>query len=31
MGSILGGRWSDFSLRRLKAKNGGVGNPEVWI
>ena len=29
-GSILGGRWSDYSLRRLKAENGGVGSPEVY-
>lgn len=28
-GSILGGRWSDRVLRRMKAKNGGQGRPEV--
>ena len=30
-GSVLGGRWSDRVLTRLKAKNGGVGVPEVRI
>lgn len=30
-GSILGGRWSDHVLSKLKAKNGGRGNPEVRI
>ena len=28
-GSILGGRWSDRVLRKLKASNGGQGRPEV--
>lgn len=28
-GSILGGRWSDRVLTKLKAKNGGRGNAEV--
>ncbi|KAJ3491132.1 hypothetical protein NLI96_g911 [Meripilus lineatus] len=30
-GSILGGRWSDFVLAHLKAKNGGVGSPEMRL
>ncbi|EJC98039.1 MFS general substrate transporter [Fomitiporia mediterranea MF3/22] len=30
-GSILGGRWSDYALRRLKAKNNGVGHPEMRL
>lgn len=30
-GSILGGRFSDYSLRRLKEKNGGKSNPEVCL
>ncbi|KAF6759118.1 major facilitator superfamily domain-containing protein [Ephemerocybe angulata] len=28
-GSVLGGRWSDYQLRALKAKNGGISKPEV--
>jgi hypothetical protein len=28
-GSIFGGRWSDRTLARLKAANGGVSFPEV--
>ena len=28
-GSILGGRWSDRTLARLKAANGGISYPEV--
>lgn len=28
-GSILGGRWSDRTLARLKAANGGISFPEV--
>ncbi|KZT53351.1 MFS general substrate transporter [Calocera cornea HHB12733] len=31
LGSILGGRWSDCSLARLKAQNGGVSAPEMRI
>ncbi|ORY32921.1 major facilitator superfamily domain-containing protein [Naematelia encephala] len=30
-GSILGGRWSDRVLRRLKKANGGVSNPEMRL
>ncbi|KAI5121067.1 hypothetical protein M0805_008581 [Coniferiporia weirii] len=30
-GSIFGGRWSDRSLQRLRAKNGGKGNPELRL
>lgn len=30
-GSILGGRWSDFVFRRLKAKSHGEGSPEVCV
>ncbi|KAL5520057.1 hypothetical protein ACEPAG_1717 [Sanghuangporus baumii] len=30
-GSILGGRWSDYALRRLKAKNNGKSNPEMRL
>ncbi|KZO96072.1 MFS general substrate transporter [Calocera viscosa TUFC12733] len=30
-GSILGGRWSDRSLARLKALNGGVSAPEMRL
>lgn len=29
-GSLLGGRWSDKVLRRLRAQNGGQGHPEVF-
>lgn len=28
-GSLIGGRWSDYQLSRLKAKNGGCSTPEV--
>lgn len=31
VGSVGGGRYSDFVLRKLKAKNGGVGEPEMRI
>lgn len=31
MGSILGGKYSDIMLRRLKKKNGGVGEPEMRL
>jgi hypothetical protein len=31
VGSILGGRYSDIMLRRLKKKNGGVGEPEMRL
>ncbi|KAG8916354.1 hypothetical protein FRC02_004021 [Tulasnella sp. 418] len=30
-GSVLGGRWSDIILSRLKAKNGGVSQPEMRL
>lgn len=30
-GSLLGGRWSDQILARLKAANRGVGNPEMRL
>ncbi|KAF9446367.1 MFS general substrate transporter [Macrolepiota fuliginosa MF-IS2] len=30
-GSVIGGRWSDFVLRRTKAKNGGVSQPEMRL
>lgn len=30
-GSILGGRWSDHVLAKLKKENGGVSVPEVGI
>ena len=30
-GSVLGGRWSDYELARLKAANGGNGYPEVSV
>ncbi|KAG8896753.1 hypothetical protein FRB99_008676 [Tulasnella sp. 403] len=30
-GSLLGGRWSDRILVRLKAANGGVGKPEMRL
>lgn len=29
LASLLGGKYSDIVLRKLKKKNGGVGNPEV--
>ena len=29
IGSILGGRWSDRVLRKMKRANGGVSVPEV--
>jgi MFS family permease len=28
-GNIIGGRWSDYTLAKLKEKNGGKGVPEV--
>ncbi|KAG8214817.1 major facilitator superfamily domain-containing protein [Butyriboletus roseoflavus] len=31
VGSILGGRWSDRTLVRLKAANGGVSYPEMRL
>lgn len=31
MGSILGGRYSDMVLRKLKEKNRGVGEPEMRL
>jgi len=31
LGSILGGRWSDKTLGRLKAANGGVSYPEMRL
>jgi hypothetical protein len=31
LGSILGGRYSDLVLRKLKKKNGGVGQPEMRL
>ncbi|KAH8114699.1 MFS general substrate transporter [Phellopilus nigrolimitatus] len=30
-GSIFGGRWSDHTLRRLKAKKGGIGYSEMRL
>ncbi|KAL1741936.1 major facilitator superfamily domain-containing protein [Schizophyllum fasciatum] len=30
-GSLLGGRWSDMILRRMKAKNGGKFYPEMRL
>jgi len=30
-GSILGGRWSDRTLSRLKAANGGISFPEMRL
>ncbi|GAA5899676.1 uncharacterized protein JCM6883_005950 [Sporobolomyces salmoneus] len=30
-GSVAGGRWSDMVLKKLKAKNGGKGEPEFRI
>ncbi|KAE9397721.1 MFS general substrate transporter [Gymnopus androsaceus JB14] len=30
-GSAFGGRWSDYQLARLKAKNGGQGTPEMRL
>ncbi|KAF8959126.1 major facilitator superfamily domain-containing protein [Flammula alnicola] len=30
-GSVLGGRWSDRQLRRLRAANGGKGSPEMRL
>ncbi|KAJ6520630.1 major facilitator superfamily domain-containing protein [Mycena vulgaris] len=30
-GSIIGGRWSDMTLARLKAANGGVSYPEMRL
>ena len=29
MGSVIGGRWSDYCLAKSKEANGGVGYPEV--
>ena len=29
LGSLLGGRYSDYIFNGLKARNGGVGYPEV--
>jgi len=31
IGSLFGGRWSDYQLARLKAKNGGQGTPEMRL
>ncbi|KAF9230561.1 MFS general substrate transporter [Melanogaster broomeanus] len=31
LGSVLGGRWSDRTLARLKAANGGVSFPEMRL
>ncbi|KAG6330364.1 hypothetical protein ID866_8721 [Astraeus odoratus] len=31
LGSILGGRWSDRTLARLKAANGGISFPEMRL
>lgn len=31
LGSILGGRYSDYILQRLKRKNGGQGEPEMRL
>ncbi|KAJ6520628.1 major facilitator superfamily domain-containing protein [Mycena vulgaris] len=30
-GSVIGGRWSDITLARLKAANGGVSYPEMRL
>ncbi|KAF5376834.1 hypothetical protein D9757_008897 [Collybiopsis confluens] len=30
-GSLVGGKWSDLSLAKLKAKNGGKGTPEMRL
>ncbi|KAJ7160911.1 vacuolar DHA amino acid exporter [Mycena filopes] len=30
-GSLLGGRWSDVKLAKLKAANGGVSHPEMRL
>ncbi|KAF5376823.1 hypothetical protein D9757_008896 [Collybiopsis confluens] len=30
-GSVAGGKWSDLSLAKLKAKNGGKGTPEMRL
>ncbi|KAI0671081.1 MFS general substrate transporter [Trametes maxima] len=30
-GSVLGGRYSDYVLRKLKARNGGVSNAEMRL
>ncbi|KAK1220331.1 hypothetical protein PQX77_016926 [Marasmius sp. AFHP31] len=30
-GSVLGGRWSDYQLAKLKAANGGKGQPEMRL
>ena len=29
IGSVLGGRWSDRVLRKMKRANGGISVPEV--
>lgn len=29
LASMIGGKYSDMVLKKLKKKNGGVGNPEV--
>jgi MFS family permease len=31
VGSVVGGRWSDYALRRLTAANGGVTEPEMRL
>lgn len=31
VGSVVGGRWSDYALRRLTARNGGVTDPEMRL
>ena len=29
LGNVLGGKWSDYTLAKLKEKNGGKSVPEV--
>jgi len=31
LGSVIGGRWSDFIFNRLKSRNGGVSSPEMRL
>lgn len=31
VGSVVGGRWSDYALRRMTAKNGGKPEPEMRL
>lgn len=31
VGSVLGGRWSDYEIKKVTAANGGKSDPEVRL